>query len=64
MESGDKTSVLFHLKWVYKDELEDYQRLQGKMLCYLEGQFFNHFKNNQELTNKNYLRKNIKKYSA
>jgi hypothetical protein len=28
---------------------------------HLEGQLYNHFKNNQELTNKNYLRKNIKK---
>ncbi len=27
---------------------------------HLEGQFYNHFKNNQELTNKNNLRKNIK----
>lgn len=27
----------------------------------LEGQLYNHFRNNQELTNKNYLRKNIKK---
>jgi hypothetical protein len=31
---------------------------------YSDGQFFNHFKNNQELTNKNYLRKNIRKPPA
>lgn len=30
----------------------------------LEGQLYNHFRNNQELTNKNYLRKNIKKTSV
>lgn len=29
-------------------------------IFHLEGQLYNHFKNNQELTNKNYLRKNIK----
>lgn len=31
------------------------------VVYYTEGQFYNHFKNNQELTNKNYLQKNIKK---
>jgi hypothetical protein len=31
---------------------------------YTEGQLYNHFKNNQELTNKNYLQKNIKKASV
>ena len=30
-------------------------------MLHLEGQLYNHFRNNQELTNKNYLRKNIKK---
>lgn len=34
------------------------------MCClYVEGQFYNHFKNNQELTNKNLFRKNIYKNS-
>lgn len=31
-------------------------------IIYTEGQYFNHFKDNQELTNKNYLRKNIRKF--
>jgi hypothetical protein len=61
IESNEKESVLFHLKWVYKDELTDYQMLQGNKTSYSEGQFYNHFRNNQELTNKNNLRKNIKK---
>lgn len=28
VESGDKDSKLFHLKWVYKDKNEDYDPLQ------------------------------------
>lgn len=61
IESVQRDSVLFHLKWVYKDNLNDYTMLQGNAISNLEGQLYNHFRNNQELTNKNYLRKNIKK---
>lgn len=30
IESTEKSSVLFHLKWVYKDDINDYQTLQCK----------------------------------
>ncbi|EAS01070.2 tubulin glycylase 3C (macronuclear) [Tetrahymena thermophila SB210] len=48
-------SDLFHLKWIYTDINKDYENLK-------EGQFYNHFQNNQELTNKGRLLRNIKLY--
>lgn len=64
VESTDLSSTFFHLKWVYTDNPQDYPKLQCNLYClYLEGQFYNHFKNNQELTNKNLFRKNIYKNS-
>ena len=56
VEALDKNTTFFHLKWVYTDSVLDYTKLE-------QGQFYNHFKNNQELTNKNLLRKNLKKAS-
>ena len=29
VESSDKQSILYHLKWTYKDQPEDYLSLQG-----------------------------------
>ncbi|KAL4495059.1 hypothetical protein ABPG72_015759 [Tetrahymena utriculariae] len=48
-------SDLFHLKWIYTDINKDYENLK-------EGQFYNHFQNNQELTNKGRLLRNIRLY--
>ena len=61
VESLDKDTTFFHLKWVYNDSPNDYNKLQSTFSIMEDGQFFNHFKNNQELTNKNLLRKNIAK---
>lgn len=45
-------SQFFDLKWGYTDYLEDYKTLH-------EGQYFNHFKNNTELTTKGRLFLNL-----
>ena len=54
VETLNPETTFFHLKWFYTDSPSDYSKLQP-------GQFYNHFLNNQELTNKNLLRKNIGK---
>lgn len=53
IELQDISDGFYHLKWVYSDNSNDYANLS-------HSQLFNHFYNNQELTNKNNLRKNIK----
>ncbi len=32
IESNERDSILFHLKWVYKDNLNDYSLLQCKTI--------------------------------
>ncbi len=53
IELHDISDSFYHLKWVYSDNSNDYSNLNSNQL-------FNHFYNNQELTNKNNLRKNVK----
>ena len=52
IENPNVDSVLFNLKWTYRDSETDYQTLS-------EGQYFNHFGNNQELTMKSGLIRNL-----
>jgi len=52
IENPNIDSVLFDLKWTYRDLETDYQTLS-------EGQYFNHFGNNQELTMKSGLIRNL-----
>ncbi len=52
VENPSIDSQLFDLKWTYRDLETDYQKLN-------EGQYYNHFRNNQELTTKSGLMKNL-----
>ena len=47
-------SPFYHLKWTYMDANADHRTINGQIL--------NHFKNNQELTSKGGLMKNMKNY--
>jgi hypothetical protein len=51
----DLRSKYYHLKWIFKPLLEDYNVLS-------DGQYINHIKNSHELTSKNYLDKNLRHY--
>jgi hypothetical protein len=52
VENKARNSQFFNLKWAYTDAREDYPALA-------EGQHFNHFYRNHELTTKNALRRNL-----
>ena len=49
-------SPFYHLKWTYIDTVNDHKTVQGQIL--------NHFKNNQELTSKGGLMKNMRNYAG
>lgn len=51
----DLRSRYYHLKWVFKPLLEDYNNLG-------EGQYVNHIKNSHELTSKNCLNRNLNQH--
>ena len=55
-ENKNITSSFFDLKWMYMDNESDYKFL-------IEGQFYNHFQNNKELTTKIGLTNNLKDFS-
>lgn len=54
-ENKNINSFFFDLKWVYIDDENDYKFL-------IEGQYYNHFQNNKELTTKIGLTNNMKEY--
>jgi hypothetical protein len=47
-ENKSTASTSFHLKWVFSDSEPDYKTLK-------QGQMFNHFPNNREVTTKSGL---------
>lgn len=53
VENSHISSILFDLKWSYNDLENDYANL-------MEGQYYNHFQNNKELTMKSGLIENIR----
>ena len=55
-ENKNINSFFFDLKWVYIDNENDYKFL-------IDGQFYNHFQNNKELTTKIGLTNNLKEFS-
>ena len=54
-ENKNINSFFFDLKWVYMDNENDYKFL-------IDGQFYNHFQNNKELTTKIGLTNNLKDF--
>lgn len=54
-ENKNVNSYFFDLKWVYMDNENDYKFL-------IDGQFYNHFQNNKELTTKISLTNNMKQF--
>lgn len=56
-EIKSSNSNNFELKWIYIDSSDDYKLLQ-------DNQFYNHFKNNTELTSKGRLHYNLKNNSS
>lgn len=54
-ENKNNNSFFFDLKWVYMDNEQDYKFL-------IDGQFYNHFQNNKEITTKIGLSNNLKAF--
>jgi len=52
VENPNIASSIYHLKWSYRDSENEYRVLS-------DGQYYNHFANNQELTMKSGLMKNL-----
>lgn len=54
-ENKNSNSSFFDLKWLYMDNESDYKGL-------IDGQYYNHFQNNKELTTKIGLTNNLKEF--